>query len=1118
MNKLGKPSLFKASLLAALLAATGGAHAAGLGKLTVYSAIGQPLSAEVAITATSEELASLSAKLASHDAFKEAGIELMPALAGLRFSVAKLPNSQSVLRVTTDRPLNEPFLHFLVELNWTAGRMVREYTFLLDPPEMLQTAKPSVVAPVAPVVLAAPSAPAPAPVLQGLPAPLKIAPPPQMQSAPDLVTTTKKGSPAPAAMPAEPPPAATAGERQVKAGDTLSKIARENMPAAVSLDQMLVALFNSNRDAFDGNNMNRLRAGKILRLPDPAEAAKVDTSEAHRQVVAQSADFNTYRRRLADAVGMAPAADVAPKQQTTGKIKPQVEGNVPPAPAKDKLEVSRTEAAKSAKAGGKGNLEEDLIVREKALREASDRIVQLEKNIESLKHLVELKSQAGAQVQQQAQTAASPKPAEVKQPEPAPMAKSVEPARAVPAPIPAPAAVPPVAAVKTVEPARPAESVPPPAPTPAPTTPEAAKPAEPAASAPPAAPPSPPKPAPKKPAPPSPPPPETGFSEENPEIVFGGGGLIALLLGYFGYSAWRKKQQAREDAEFAEEPGISASDLASKSGAVFGAASESVDNGEISIQGDFSEGGVLTTEESVDPVAEADVYMAYGRDGQAEEILLEGLKADPTRSAIHLKLLELYANRKDAGQFEVIAKQLHDLNDGQGADWGRAVALASGMGLAGGLFAAAVAPALASAEEMPAAAVVAAVPEVFAEEVSTATAVTTSSALAQEATNTLPPAAAAGQDSSLDFDLDLGTSAAAPAAGMEEASQPSQPKSAAEEAMSLDFDFDLGAPEPAESPVPVVAEPSGVDSNVIDFSFDMDTPAAEPVVAAASVAALPPVDDGNGMDFDLDLGSSGHAEAAEVAEVAEVVPAAIDIDMAEAGIDFPADMSEASAPAPDQAPVGGLSELKLDFDLELDAAAPASTGDAMPAALDLADIGLDLSEPAEPARASNEISFDVASLPEIELPSPAAAPMPAQVPATDSDFDLTLDVGEVEPVELETPPLAEMAVELPDIDFSSDLTAPVPVAPVANEAEPLAPLPDLNLDADVGPAAGQGGVVAAANSAPDDPEVATKLELAQAYEEMGDREGARELLNEVLTEGSSAQQGLARARLDQLDV
>jgi pilus assembly protein FimV len=764
------------------------------------------------------------------------------------------------------------------------------------------------------------------------------------------------------------------GERLVKYGDTLSRIARENKPAAVNLDQMLVALFNSNRDAFDGNNMNRLRAGKILQLPDPSEVAAVDASEARKLIVAQVADFNAYRRSLASAASMAPATETQPQQQAAGKIKPQVESKAPPAPTKDKLEVSPTEAAKSAKTAGsmsKSALEEELIARDKALREASGRIAELEKNLENLKHLVELKSQAGVQVQQQAQTA-FPKSAEVKKPEPAPAAK--------PASEPVP---PPVAMAKPADPAVPAAAGSAPAEekaagmtAPAPAATEAVKPAEPAI-----APAAPPKPAVKKPAPPLPPPPEPSFIEDNPELVFGGGGLIALLLGYLGFSAYRRKKQVLQDnTAQRDEPGAAPGGLGPKSAALVGAASESVDSGDVSIQGDFSEGGVLTTAESVDPVAEADVYMAYGRDSQAEEILLEGLKTDPTRTAIHLKLLELYANRKSVPQFESVANELHGLIGGKGPEWDKAAKLAASLGVTGGLFAVAAA----AADPVAPAATMA--PAVAAETVAS------------------PAAVPAEEDAgSFDFDLDLGT-ASAPAISAERVSK----QAIAEEAIAHDFDFDLGLP--TQNPPPEVAtEAATVDSNSIDFPLDAGS-------SAESTAVAPKAAAGNEIDFDLDLGS------AQAAAVTAAVEKAV------------------SEPRPDG--------IDFNFDLELGNEEPAQTavkprataaavGEA-PTAHDLAEINFDLGEPET-----------------------AASKVQATVP------DVTLK------------PAAAMSV-------ADTVSQPATAEGIAGEA--------------------------------DDSEVATKLELALAYEEMGDREGARELLNEVLNEGSPAQQGQARARLDQLDL
>jgi pilus assembly protein FimV len=832
VNKPVNSSIFKTSLLAALLTSAFGVHAAGLGKLTVYSGIGQPLKAEVALTATSAELNSLTAKLASHEAFKEAGIEYMSELSGLRFELVKLPNSQSVLKLSTDRPVNEPFLHFLVELNWSAGRMLREYTFLLDPPEMLQVAKPaSIVAPGTPAV-----APLPPSQATG-----QAQPPVQTPQARPTSPDTAKPRSAEIA----------AGEYQVRSGDFLGKIARAAKPESVSLDQMLVALFNDNREAFDGNNMNRLRAGKILRLPGADEVAKVDPVEARKLVISQAGEFNAYRRRVAAAAVTASPADTAPKQQVSGSIKPQVEDKSLPATKQDKLEVSRTEPAKSAKAVAGGSLEEDLIARDKALREASERIALLEKNIENLKQLVEIKSQTGAKLQQDSQ-AALPKPAE----KPAEPAVAGKPADSTPA-------------TQTVKPEEAGKAAPVIAPTPA----KPAEPALPATVQMPA----------RKPAEPLP---EPSFIEENPQIAYGGGGLVALLLGYLGYSSWRRKRQA-EDA--GEDLLASLPELESRephATVISSAANESVDSAEVSIRGDFNDGGALTTEEIVDPVAEADVLMAYGRDRQAEEILLEGLKRDPTRTTIHMKLLDLYAKQENIAQFETIANELHKLNNGRGSDWDRTVSMAHILGLSGGVF-------------LSAGTVAGAVPVAPLDEVEPSVTGEEPALQAVESVPSLPvevaaapPPAITAEVASLDFDLDLGTTSgpaiAAAAAAAEQAAATEKPD-------ALDFDFDLGIPS-VESPVaeeqqhPVVTADEGADA---------------------------------GLDFDLDLGSPGDTTATD----------ALDRDATDFArsaspenvVDLTADMS-ASA----ERGIGeGVSDLKLDFDLELDsepqATAPAAT-------------------------------------------------------------------------------------------------------------------------------------------------------------------------------------------------
>jgi len=973
-----KQNRLRASVLALAIAAMPlGAHAAGLGRLTVVSALGQPLRAEIEVVASQEEYSSLSARLASPDAFKNAGIEYSSALTGIRFTLDRRADGRPFLKVSSDRPLNEPFVDMLVEANWASGRLVREYTFLLDPPDVFRK-------PPAPTPIAAPEVkPEPAPAVQApKPAePPRVAAPAEAKPFEAKPAVAPAPTPKPAAKAAAKPAEAT---REVMQGDTLGKIASETKPEGVNLDQMLVALFRSNEDAFIGGNMNRLRAGKILTIPDRDAVVAVDGKEARSVVVAQAADFNAYRQKLASVAAAAPARDEAPKQLATGKIAPRVEDKVPAPPAgSDKLEVSRSQGGKPGVSGKDrvAAVEEDLIAREKALKDANARIAELEKNLNDLKRLAELRSAGGARLQEQAKAAQAPAPAQ---------------------------------APKSAEPPKPADA----------TSPSEA----PAAAA--VLPPTPPAAAPKPAQPAPPPPPPPSFIEDNPELVFGGAGIVALLLGYLGYNAWRRKRKAADDL-----PGPTTTGEAAAS--VFGTTGgQTVDTGEDLLPTDFSQDATadLAGDEGVDPVAEADVYIAYGRDTQAEEILLEAMKNEPARAAIHLKLLEIYAARKSLPQFHAIARDLNALTAGMGAEWEKAAALGRSIDpndpLYGGV-AAAVKP----ADEM-----VGVETQVISPE---AAAAAVDEAPAPEASPVADEAPAPEEiPQSLDFDLDLGEASAAPAA--EEAPAAEAPVAAeapAEEAMSLDFDLDLGtAPgEQAEQAEPVAetasaaeAEPEGAAA--LDFDLDLG---AEPTEAVPAIEVpAEPAADANSVDFNLDLGSLPEAPAEDTA-------AGVASEHAGNTMDFDLDLPAVEAPAEESA--AGLQVPAIETGVE--------------PALDM-DLGAEPAADAAP------------ELPPIEEP-PIELP-PIEEPAAEAPLPPALDLSSI------------------DLELGEPEAAPVAEPP----AEPALPETTQIVE--------------------DNPEVATKLELAQAYEEMGDKEGARELLNEVIAEGSPSQQQFARDRLAQL--
>ncbi|MFJ5380788.1 FimV/HubP family polar landmark protein, partial [Cupriavidus sp. CER94] len=167
--------------------------------------------------------------------------------------------------------------------------------------------------------------------------------------------------------------------------------------------------------------------------------------------------------------------------------------------------------------------------------------------------------------------------------------------------------------------------------------------------------------------------PQPSFLDEllaNPMLLPGAGVLVALLGGY-AYYRRRQKQKASENTGFGDSILSQESTVMAGGHSLFGTAGgQSVDTSQHSVFGaDFRIGNNSPEATEVDPIAEAEVYIAYGRDVQAEEILREALQQNPERQAIRLKLLEIYNTRQDVEGFRVIAEEMFAQVGGQGADW-----------------------------------------------------------------------------------------------------------------------------------------------------------------------------------------------------------------------------------------------------------------------------------------------------------------------------------------------------------------------------------------------------------------------------------------------------------------
>src|SRR5438552_3909108 len=865
--------------------------------------LGQPLRAEIEIVSLQKgEGDTLGARLAPGEVFRQANIDLNPALMSVKFAVQRRPSGQYVMTLTSGAPINEPFIDVLVELNWANGRLVREYTFLLDPPEYagppklksLRAAQPpgtelseplasapaaEPLTPTEPIVLvplgeppedsasAEPIAPAQAtPTGIGTPAQEtagESASPAQVEVLPAEVTPSDPVPSQVDAAPAAPAPAGLVQEfgvadiYEVVRGDTLSKIAVRNRIEGVSFQQMLVALFRANKEAFVADNMNRLRAGKIVSIPDKGTAAAVAPAEARRIVSVQYADFNEYRRRLGIAV--ASTAGSQGTRQASGQISAPKEEKtaLSKEPPKDELRLSRADDAKrGAKAAGAAAAD-DLAAKDNALKEAQERIALLEKNLQDMQKLAQIKSQTGAQLQQQAEAAKA-----------ASAAKAGEPAKVEPA---AKAEAP-----KAPEPAKAAPKA-----TEAAKAPEPAKTPEPVAKAPEPAKTEVAKAAPKPKAAPAPPTIEVSFVDElldDPYKLGGTGVAVILLAGYAAYR-WRRKRNSQfENSIMSVVPSDADSVLGSAGG-------RNVDTSSSSLQSDFSQGGVAKADtEEIDPIAEADVYMAYGRDAQAEEILRDALAKDSSRQAIRVKLLEIYANRKDTRSFEAAANELRAATGGRGAEWEKVAALGLSIDPSNALYGGKSGNAHRFNEtaQMPAFSASTAT-QMPAFSTSTATqmpAFSTNTATQMPAfsTSTQPPLEPAAP-LNIDFDIGAATSggsAPLPDLDLGAGSAPS------ESAAGLDFDLGLGGDRSA---IGTAAAASATPSSE-PISIDFDLPVGEkPGESATSYAAAPaaPASDLGAIDFDRGTPSGGGEEKPEVPKTTSVDLGAISLDLGTPG-------------------------------------------------------------------------------------------------------------------------------------------------------------------------------------------------------------------------------------------
>ncbi|PKH71157.1 fimbrial protein FimV [Stenotrophomonas sp. Betaine-02u-21] len=369
-----RPLKYLSTLLLAL--ASSSAMALGLGDIRVLSRPGQPLVAEIPIiSADPSELQNLRVGLASPVTFERVGLQRPTGLVSeLQFELTRTAQGRAVVRVTSASPVETPALAFLIEADWGQGRLVREYSALMDAPtSAVALSEPEIEAPAGAMSNAIIREP------QAVPAQL----PPE--------TSTAGAAPAPApaartantASPRAPVPEATgaAGDIAVRQGQTLSQIAQSlAVGQQISRERAMIALLRANPEAFIRGNINLLKQGAVLRVPDAASLAAVDGSEAAAMVREHAAQWRQSRTlpqpAAADSsVAAATPAPAAAAARSSGA----------------RLEIAPAVAAAAATAGsttGTGDGNEGDMLGNEQLRQAREDVATRDAEIDELKQRV----------------------------------------------------------------------------------------------------------------------------------------------------------------------------------------------------------------------------------------------------------------------------------------------------------------------------------------------------------------------------------------------------------------------------------------------------------------------------------------------------------------------------------------------------------------------------------------------------------------------------------------------------------------------------------------------------------------------------------------------------------
>lgn len=619
--------------------APGLASALGVGDYQLKSYLNQPFEMEVELIdardlAPEEVLVSL----APQQEFDAVGIERSYFLTDLEFEVTLDGQGGGTLRIYSTQPVREPYLSFLVEFLWPTGRLMREYTVLLDPPsyaESLRGDSNTASAPSSSAVAAQPQPAASVPATQTPPSEPRVVASSQTSSAPIEVVDRQ--------------------EYVVQTDDTMWRIALNNRPAqSISVQQMLLAIQSLNEDAFIDGNVNLVREGTVLRMPTEEEVRRISTREALGEIAEQNRE---WRARL-EARGI--RLPTRPQMDATGRTAAADTGGDASSRAGEVTLVAPAESGSDGAASGTGTgsgaggdsraLENELAIRDERVdqlrrqnEELSSRLNDLTQQVQTSEQLLKLRNDQIAKLQdelrklQEAQGLAPTEPVVV---EPVTPTDIIEPTTAQVTDAPAEDGAETAATADTGEMAA-ADAVAPGA-EPEAAAAEGETQASESQVAQPVATPQPPKPV----VPPAPVP-QPSFIEENLMLVIAAGAAVVLLVFGGLFLAARRRRAAADAAVQDEDLAAYGEDEDDFFASDMGAEGDELDDAFAEAPADSQAAAA-----GQDPLEEVDVYTAYGRHAEAVTFLKNEIHKAPERADLKVRLLEVLAEMRDVATFE----------------------------------------------------------------------------------------------------------------------------------------------------------------------------------------------------------------------------------------------------------------------------------------------------------------------------------------------------------------------------------------------------------------------------------------------------------------------------------